>query len=148
MTQQRVAHPVPDQTEAPTTYRTSELTPLLVEFGDTMLSYAPVVFDAKPARRKAIGKGGRAFGSIETCEAIPLSADNARWMLACVYGITTAEGMLYRADQGEYVYGDKADLGGRDGKGKIRGGVNVAADKSRPGCYILQSVALVQGGIK
>lgn len=138
----------PDRTEAPTTYRTSELTPLLVEFGDTMLSYAPVLFDAKPERRKAIGKGGRAFGSIETCEAIPMSADNARWMLASMYGMDAAEGMLLRADSGEYVYGEKKDLGGRGSKGKIRGGLNVAADKSRPGNYITQMVAFVQGGIK
>jgi hypothetical protein len=140
---------VPDVTEAPTTgLRTSEMTPILVLHGDEVMQYAPVQFDAKPDRRKAIGKGGKAFGSIETCEAIPMSMDNARWMLAATYGMSEAESMLLRAEHGEYVYGEKRDLGGYQGKGKIRGGMNVASDKSRPGGYVLQVIAFVQGGIK
>jgi hypothetical protein len=124
------------------------MTPVLVEHNEGIMAYCPVLHDAKPERKKAIGKGGRAFGSIETCEAIPMSAENARWYLAGMYGMDTAEGMLYRADQGEYVYGEKRDCGGYRGKGKIRGGMNVAADKSRPGNYVTQMVTLVQGGIK
>jgi hypothetical protein len=139
---------IPDATAAPTSLRTSEMVPLLVEFGDTMLSYCPVLHDAKPERRKAIGKNGRAFGSIETCEAIPMSAENARWMLAAVYGMTMAESMMARADNGEYVYGEKRELEGRGNKGKIRGGMNVAADRSRPGNHVIQVIAFVSGGIR
>jgi hypothetical protein len=139
---------VPDATAAPTGLRTSEMTPLLAEYNGTFLEYAAVVFDSKPERRPAIGKNGKAFGSIEACEAIPMSAANTRWLLACCYGLTTADAMLYQADQGEYVYGEKRDLGGVSGKGKVRGGVNVAADKSRPGSYVTQFIALVQGGLR
>jgi hypothetical protein len=124
------------------------MTPILVEHNEGIMAYCPVVHDAKPERRKAIGKGGRAFGSIETCEAIPMSVGNARWQLAGMYGMEVAEGMLFRADQGDYVYGEKKDLGGYQGKGKIRGGMNVAADRSRPGNYVTQMVVFVQGGIK
>ncbi len=139
---------VPDLTTAPTSYRTSQMAPLIVEYGDTFLSYPPVVFDAKPARRQAVGRNGRAFGSIEACEPVPMSADNARWVLAAVYGMDSAESMMLRADNGEYVFGDKRELAGRGSKGKIRGGTNVAADKSRPGNYVIQVIAFVQGGIK
>jgi len=139
---------VPDRTTAPSDLRTSQMTPLIVEHEEGVMSYPPVQFDAKPERKKAIGKSGRAFGSIETCEAVPMSRDNARWMLAATYGMETAEMMLYRADQDEYVYGEKRDLGGYQGSGKIRGGMNVAADKSRPGGYVIQVIAFVQGGIK
>ena len=151
MTEQQVSREtlVPDNTEAPSTgFRTSEMTPVLVAHNEGIMAYAPVQFDAKPERKKAIGKGGKAFGSVESCEAIPMSMENARWMLAATYGMDAAEGMMFRADQGEYVYGEKRDLGSYQGRGKIRGGMNVAADKSRPGGYVVQVIAFVQGGIK
>lgn len=146
----RVSHEtVPDVTTAPSTgLRTSEMTPLLAVHGDLVLQYAPIQFDAKPERRKAVGKGGRAFGSIETCEAVPVAGDNARWMLAATYGMDAAESMLLRADTGEYVFGEKRNLSGRGSKGNIKGGMNVAADKARPGGYVIQVIAFVQGGIK
>lgn len=138
----------PDRTEAPTQFRTSEMTPLLAVHGDLILSYAPVQFDAKPERKKAIGKNGRAFGSIETCEAIPMSYDNTRWMLAGWYGMTVAESMICRADAGEYVFGEKRDLEGRGSQGRIKGGMNVAKDQSRESGYVVQVISFVQGGIK
>lgn len=150
MNDSRVSHETsaPDLTAAPTSFRTSEMTPLLVEFGDSVLSYAPVCFDLKPERKPVFNKAGKAFGSTEACEAMPMSAENARWTLASIYGMDTALAMLHRADAGEYVFGEKRDLGGHRGKGKIRGGTNVAADRSRPGGYVIQTIAFIQGGIK
>lgn len=140
---------VPDNTQAPADdLRTSNLPVRIIEHGDGFITYPAIQLDAKPQRKQARDKNGRAFGSIESCEAIPMSYENARWMLAATYGMDVAEGMLHDADQGRYVYGEKRDLGSYRGKGKIRGGMNVAADQSRPGGYVIQVIAFVQGGIK
>lgn len=140
---------IPDRTEAAQDdLRTSTLPVRIVEFNDGFITYPAIQLDSKPARKQVRDKNGRAFGSVESCEAIPMSYDNAKWMLAATYGMDVAEAMLFRAESEPYVFGEKHDLSGRGKKGKIKGGMNVAKDQSRDSGYVIQVVAFVQGGIK
>jgi hypothetical protein len=124
--------------------RTSQLTPRLAGDGDHVREYPAVVHD-RPIREYPAMSNGERFGTNILPESISVSCENARWYLAFVYGMDTADGMIGRAfATQQLIEGDKFTV--TDGQARTKGKLSVATDKSRPGFLVIVPHVLRQTG--
>lgn len=127
--------------------RTSQIPPRLAEDGDHIREYSPVLHDKPVRESKAVGFDGKAFGTNILPEAVSMSLGNARWYLALVYGMDTADSMCMRAmTAGGVISGEKFKV--TDSQGRTTGKLSVTTDKSRPGEFVIVPHILRQSGAK
>jgi hypothetical protein len=125
---------------------TSQIPPRLAEDGDHVREYSPVLHDKPVRETPAVGSEGRRFGTNVLPEPISVSVENARWYLAMLYGMDTADSMIGRAASGGVVNGEKFTV--KDSQARTSGKLSVTTDKSRPGMFVLVPHLLRQSGGK
>ena len=87
------------------------------------------------------------FGTNVLPEPISVSAENATWYLAMLYGKDTADSMVGRASMtGGVINGEKFKV--TDSQAKTQGKLSVTTDKSRPGMFVLVPHILRQTGAR
>lgn len=127
-----------------TDLRTSQLTPRLAEDGEHVRSYSPVLHD-QPVREFPAKSGNEVFGTNVLPEPICVDPGNARWYLAMIYGIDTADKMIGRAlVTGAVIPGERFKV--TDTQARTQGKLSVTTDKSRPGMLVLVPHILRQNG--
>lgn len=124
--------------------RTSSLAPRLAADGDHVREYSPVVHDRPPREYPAVSQG-ETFGTNILPESISVSPDNARWYLAFVYGMDTADMMVGKAFATQQLI-EGAKFTVTDGQARTKGKMSVCTDKSRPGMLVLVPHVLRQTG--
>jgi hypothetical protein len=124
--------------------RTSQIPPRLAEDGEHVREYSPVLHDRAP-REFPAKSGNEVFGTNVLPEPISVTAANARWYLALVYGIDIADKMIGQAFiSGAVISGERFRV--TDSQARTQGKFSVTTDKSRPGMLVLVPHILRQSG--
>lgn len=126
--------------------RTAALTPRLAEDGEHIRSYPSVLHDQPVRETPAKASDGKAFGTNVLPEPISVSGDNARWYLAMLYGMDTADSMIGRAMSGGVVNGEGFKI--KDSQATTKGKLSITTDKSRSGMFVLVPHILRQSGAR